>query len=208
MESLVVGAGEVGTALHKVIGGAITDKDYLAGDFDIVHICFPYSDEFIDAVKLIQQHYTPTYTVIHSTVPVGTSRQLNATHSPVRGRHPNLEEGIRTFVKFVGGVNADEVADWFRGFGIRVYLCRKSETTELLKLLDTYYYKKCIEFCLEAETLCQKFDVPFAEAYTIANQTYNEGYEELGLKEYVRPVLQPLQKKIGGHCVEENYKLL
>jgi len=208
MKSLIIGAGEVGTALRKIIGGAIRDKEYLAGHFDIIHICFPYSDKFIDAVKSYQQEYTPKHTVIHSTVPVGTSRQLGAIHSPIRGKHPNLEEGIRVLVKFVGGEDVDDVADWFRGFGLRVYICRKPETTELLKLLSTYYYKRCIEFCKEAEKLCERFDVPFAEAYTIANQTYNEGYEKLGMKEYIRPILQPLQKEIGGHCIEVNYNLL
>jgi UDP-N-acetyl-D-mannosaminuronate dehydrogenase len=209
MKSLIIGKGEIGKSLWKVIGGEIRDKNPLKVEgVQIMHICIPYSNRFVSTVKEYQKLYKPKYTVIHSTVPVGTSSVLNATHSPVRGQHPHLEGGIRTFTKFVGGKDADEVVDYFRRFGMKTYLCRKSETTELLKLLDTTYYKKCIEFAQLAEKLCNKFNVPFSEVYTLANQTYNEGYEKLGRKDYIRPVLQPLQKKIGGHCVRENYELL
>src|SRR3990167_2245655 len=208
MDSLIIGNGQVGGSLWRIIGGAIMDKEGFEGTFDIIHICFGYSKDFEKEVRKYQRKYKPKYTVIHSTVPVGTSRKLGAIHSPIRGVHPNMEQGIRTFVKFIGGENADEVADYFRRLGLRVYLCRKSETTELLKLLDTAYYGWCIEFAKEVEMLCKRYKVPFAEVYTLANQTYNDGYKKLGYEEYQRPVLQPLQKRIGGHCILRNCDLL
>ncbi len=208
MQSLIIGAGEVGLALQSILKCKIIDKQDLIGTFDIIHVCFPYSDQFEDEVKKYQQKYNPKHTVIHSTVPVGTSRKLKAIHSPIRGMHPELKKSILTFVKFIGGENSDEIADYFRNHGIKVQLCRKQETTELMKLLDTLYYGVCIEFAKEAERLCEKNEVPFSEVYTLANQSYNKGYEKLGYSEFIRPVLQPLKKKIGGHCVLQNTAFL
>ena len=207
--------GEVGKALFDILDDAYTGEiDSLDvgglqhGTYDILHICFPYSDKFIESVKTYQSQYEPKYTVIHSTVPVGTSRACGALHSPIRGLHPDLTEGIRTFPKFIGGDRASLVADYFRRAGLKVILCDRQETTELGKLLDTEYYRACIDFTKKAKELADKHGVPFHEAYTLFNMTYNEGYTELGHSEYVRPVLQPIMTEIGGHCVMPNKILI
>ncbi len=224
MRSLIVGLGEVGNALKEVFlkadpyefydKWAGVDLDGGFGDldkpFDILHICMPYLDgeSFFEFVKEYQKKYTPKYTIIHSTVPLGTSRQLGAVHSPIRGIHPNLESGIKTFPKFLGGEQSSEVADYFRSAGIKVILFDASETTEALKLFDTEYYKVCIEFAQRVKKFCDKNGLNFSEVYTIPNQTYNEGYTKLGMPEVVRPVLQPIMKEIGGHCLVPNSKLI
>lgn len=212
MKTLIIGRGEVGTALTQVLNKTysveLTDRTEAPKDTDIIHICFPYTENFESEVKRYQELYKPKYTVIHSTVPVGICSKLEATHSPIRGIHPHLREGIETFVKFVGGKNADEVADYFRKAGLKVQMCRKSETTELAKILSTTRYGWDIEFAKQTEKECDKYKVPFSEAYNLWTETYNEGYQKLGHKEYTRPILQPLQKKIGGHCICQNLKLL
>ena len=105
MNSLIIGKGEVGTALWKILrkkySTYITDKTDKQLDIEIIHICFPYSKNFIKEVKRYRELFEPLYIVIHSTVPVGTSFECGAYHSPIRGVHPNLEEGIRTFVKYL-----------------------------------------------------------------------------------------------------------
>lgn len=176
--------------------------------FDILHICFGYSDKFIEQVKEYQKTYPTEFTVIHSTVPVGTSRELNAIHSPIRGIHPNLKSGILTFPKFLGGLRVSQIADYFRRANIKVILYDKSETTEALKLFDTEYYKTCVEFTQRVKLFCDKNNLNFSEVYTLPNQTYNEGYTKLGMSEVVRPVLQPIMKEIGGHCLVPNSKLI
>ena len=135
MKHLVIGTGEVGTAISKIFQCDIVGKVESFNSnfrFDIIHICFPYSEDFIDEVKRYQELYKVKYTIIHSTVPVGTSRKLNAIHSPILGIHPYLEESIKTFTKYLGGENASEVADEFRRAGMKVYITDKSETTELI----------------------------------------------------------------------------
>ena len=211
--TLIIGAGEIGKALYEVLGKVyevrmIDIGDEGVGPFDIIHICFPYSDKFEEAVTGYRQKYLPKYTVIHSTVPPGTSKKLGATHSPIIGQHPYLAESLKTFTKFVGGIDADEVSEYFRKAGLKTYICRKSETTEIGKVLLTNYYAVCIEFIKEAEKICDKFKIPFAEAFTIFNQEYNKGYSKLGYPEYQRPVLQPQQSKIGGHCIIPNLDFL
>jgi UDP-N-acetyl-D-mannosaminuronate dehydrogenase len=219
MEHVIIGLGQIGTALQKVLycDGIDNRANYRASMVwashpDVIHICFPYLsvDQFTEAVEFYQEHFKPRFTVVHSTVPVGTCHRLLAISSPVRGLHPNLEAGIRTFVKFVGGTvaGAGTMAEEFRRYGLRVLLVDKSETCELAKLLDTEYYRACIEFAHQAKQLATEYDVPFHEAYTLMNQTYNEGYERLGYPEYVRPVLQAIPGAIGGHCVVPNSKLL
>ena len=217
-----MGYGEVGRALAHVLERIYEvsswDKKYEAmggtmPDWSgrVLHICFPYSETFVEDVRNLADKLHPWIVVVHSSVPVGTCRKLGAVHSPIRGLHPNLEEGIRTFVKFLGGERAWEIADYFRRAGLKVQLCDKSETTELMKLLDTEYYRVCIQFCQMAKSLTEKYSVPFAEAYSLANLTYNEGYEALGHPEFIRPVLQPIlghSGQIGGHCVEPNHALL
>lgn len=212
MKSLVLGAGEIGKAVYSVLSEVydtyITDTKKVKGQYDVLHICFPYSDKFIDNVNEYQKRHKPKYTVIHSTVPVGTSRKCGATHSPVRGMHPYLADSIKTFTKFVGGKDADFICEYFRRANIPTYLCRKSETTELGKILSTTYYAVCIEYAKDTEKQCRKFGVPFSEAYTLFNETYNKGWNKMGHEEYTRPILNPIQQVQGGHCTLQNTELL
>jgi len=52
------------------------------------------------------------------------------------------------------------------------------------------------------------YDLQYDEVYTHPNNTYNEGYEELGMPNVRRPVLYPPEGKIGGHCIAPNFELL
>ncbi len=212
MKTLIIGRGEVGRALDVVLAQYCPDMidagEKCHGTFDILHVCFPFSDEFVAAVESYRRLYQPKWVVIHSTVPVGTSRKCDAIHSPIRGVHPNLVEGIRTFQKFMGGPDASKVSDYFRRAGLRVMLFDKSETTEASKLFETEHYRSCIEFVKRCKSYCDEHGLSFHEVYTLQAITYNEGYAALGYPEYVRPVLQAIGGPIGGHCVSANKALL
>jgi len=210
MKSIILGCGEVGKALFEVIGGYLEygkpTSNALNDAFDIMHICFPYSNEFISEVKRYQELFKPKYTVIHSSVPVGTSKKLNAFHSPIRGVHPNLAQGILTFVKYLAP-ESKELKKYFEDAGITVKMFDKAETTEAIKLWDTTYYGWNILFNKEVKKWCDENNLNFEEVYTDANATYNQGYLRLGKPEVVRPVLKYMEGKIGGHCVKNNLKL-
>lgn len=208
MSSVIVGAGEVGTSLHKVLKPyhdvILVDREARgATGVDVLHVCFPFSEYFVTEVERYKEKYSPQHVVIHSTVPPGTSSKLGATHSAILGIHPNLEGGIRTFTKFLAGPDASNVADYFRRAGLRVYLFDKPETSEVMKILDTTFYGVCVEYTKEVKRLCDTFEIPF-EAWTLWTENYNEGYRKLGHPEFNRPNLVPIEKKIGGHCVLPN----
>lgn len=214
MRTVIVGLGEIGTALASVLEQykpELVDParglSTLSVNCDILHVCFPYSEDFIEQVEEYKLQHTPKYTVVHSTVPPGTCAELGAVHSPVIGLHPFLEKGLRTFTKYLAGEQASEVADYFRKAGLKVYLFDNPETTELLKVLDTSFYALCIEYTKEVKRLCEEYDVPF-EAWSIYTDNYNTGYQKLGYPEYTRPNLVPIMKPQGGHCTTNNLELL
>lgn len=209
MNSIIVGNGEIGQSLYKIVGGHIIGRTDIESSMDyfVMHICFPYSDEFESEVKRYQKLYKPKYTVIHSTVPVGTSSRVGAIHSPCSGIHPFLEKGLLTFHKFLGGEKAGEVADYFRRFGFKIYIFDKSETTELAKLSLTTQYALNIEYVKNLKQECDKYGLSFTEVYTQFAYDYNKGYNELGYPEYKLPLLIPIMGKQGGHCTIPNCSL-
>ena len=222
----IVGHGQVGQAVAKLYTETDTSKSWFSfdkvliydpyqgmmddiSDVDILNVCIPYTKDFVSIVKDLP---TPNwYTVIHSTVPVGTTEKFGHKflHSPVRGVHPNLYEGLKTFVKFIGG--DEQLAEAYSGhlktLGVETHICKDAKTTELSKLADTTYYGLCIAFTSDMKKLCDEYDLDFMEVMTKYNNTYNEGYKKLGKPNVVRPVLYPTDK-IGGHCVIPNAKLL
>ncbi len=208
--NLVIGLGQIGTAIKSILECHGIDKEtMIAGPkFDVIHICFPWSDEFIEQVKYYQNEYKPTLTIIHSTVPIGISKQLDAIHSPCRGVHPLLEEGIRTFVKYFGGEKSEEAAEIFREKGIQVLAIENSDATEALKLLDTLQYGLNIMIEKEIYKFCEQKGVNPDIVYKMANRDYNEGYMKLGRPEVVRPYLNHVDGPIGGHCILPNAKIM
>ncbi len=210
---LVIGNGEVGSALRQVLKKTdvidLNLRSVNANKYDYLHICMPYKDEkFIKIVQSYQKEFQPKLTIIHSTVPIGTSRKCDAVHSPIRGVHPNLAQGIRTFVKYFGGEKAKQAADIFKKLGIKVKAYKESETTEAIKLWDTTQYGWMIMLEKEIYKWCQKNGLDFATIYQEANRDYNQGYVKLGRSEVVRPYLSHKDGPIGGHCVIPNAHLL
>lgn len=231
-KSIIIGNGEIGKALRHALETHDYDDNIMFVDIDgeikctlcadgipweedhkhdlsdifIMHVCFPYSDTFIDSVKKYQERFSPKFTIIHSTVPVGTSRKCGALHSPVSGEHPFLTESILKFVKFIGGEGASEVADYFRKKGIRVFITDKQESTELAKLACTTTFGIEVEMTKEVKRICDKYNVPF-ELYVEWTREHNNGVTAMGKQEHCRPILIPLQKPQGGHCTRNNAKL-
>jgi hypothetical protein len=216
----VLGYGEVGRAISKFYKNPkvkdLKRDDGLKG-VEILNVCIPWGDRFIEIVKKEIKEIKPGLTIIHSTVTPGTTKKLSSifrgmvVHSPVRGIHPYLYLGVKTFVKYIGADNkkAGEMAKkHLEGLGIKTKVFYPSATTELGKLLDTTYYGVVIAWHGEMKKICDKFGVDFDQAVTDFNRTYNEGYTKLGKKNVVRPVLYSPKGKIGGHCIISNAKIL
>jgi hypothetical protein len=207
--NLVIGLGQIGTAIKEILQCDGQDKEILfSGHYDVLHICIPALKNFVEVVEMYRELYTPNLIIVHSTVPIGTCKQLGAVHSPCRGIHPNLKEGIMTFVKYFGGEKAEEASQIFTEKGIKVKCIKDSNTVEALKLWDTTQYGWNIMLEKEIYKYCQENGLDFDLIYTDANKTYNEGYEELGHPEYKKYILKQVDGTVGGHCVLQNLPLL
>jgi UDP-N-acetyl-D-mannosaminuronate dehydrogenase len=212
----ILGYGEVGRALAEFYKNPkvkdLNRDDDLRG-VEILHVCIPYNKNFVKTVKKEIKKIKPKLTIVHSTVAPGATKKIGgmAVHSPIRGIHPHLYKGIKTFVKYIGA-DSEKAArlakKHLESLGIKIKIFYPSLTTELGKLLDTSYYGLCIAWHGEMKKMCDKLGVDFDEAVTDFNRTYNEGYAELGKKNVIRPVLNPPNPCIGGHCIISNAEIL
>lgn len=224
MKTFIAGAGEVGKSLAAVLNNwydvvlyDIKDDAPFPVDVlretDFLNICFPYDSRFLDYCFSYRSHLpSSSIIIVHSSVPVGVTRRLGlrAVHSPVHGVHPNLTQGLLTFLKYVGANEKTvetRVSQYLALAGIRTKIVASSEASELSKLCCTLQYGMNIAICKEIEALCQEHGVPFDEVYGW-NSHYNAGYTLLGKREVARPVLKPMPGPIGGHCVIPNAELL
>lgn len=224
---LVIGIGEVGKALADVLSvyrhveRLDLNKHSLwiepSGRFQFVHLCYPWGPKFKEyTLGYVDEYLDPDngIAVIHSTVPLGTTQAIAASsnrpfvHSPVRGRHPDIAESLKVFVKYVGGPYAEKVAEELIECGIPCHICNDSKVTEALKLWDTTIYGWNIILEKAIHEYCENHGLDFNVVYRHANVTYNVGYAELGCPQFTKYVLDHKPGPIGGHCVLPNLDLL
>lgn len=207
MKSLVVGAGQVGQALFSVIKD--THESYLCDilpfqikKIEVLHVCYPDSDNFIEITENYINKYRPLLTVIHSSVSVGTTDKIkgHVVYSPIRGRHPKLVKDLFIYTKFIFGETNDlKVAfKYFSDCGLKVIANNDSSGGELLKLLSNIHMGLEISWRQEVERILEHYDVS-PDLYGEWEETYRDGYELSGDKKIMRPMMRP--DPIGGHCI-------
>lgn len=217
----IMGFGEIGKSVAKlypksryeILSKNLKQDNLKNNKIDVLHICFPYSQDFVkESVRQVKKN-KPEITIIESTVDVGITKKINqvlktksVVHSPVRGMHPNLTKSLKCFIKYIGAETktaGDKAAKNYHNIGVRTKVFIPSESTELNKILSTSYYGLCIAWTGEVKRLCDKFGVNF-KTFEDFNDSYNKGYKKMGRKNVIRPTLYPPKKGIGGHCVWEN----
>lgn len=217
MNTLLLGFGEVGQALYKTFK-PYHDIDVLDKDgwvfspslisYTVLMVAIPYTDDFEDVVNATIKKYNVRHTIIFSSVPVGTtSKVINAVHSPVEGRHPNLHSSMMVFTRFVGGKRTRSIYRFFKQAEFEVEWLKSSDWTEALKLQSTTNYGINIEYARYVNALCTMLNMPYKYVKQY-NESYNALYavlNEHGIKRYI---LDPPKGKIGGHCIRQNAKLL
>ena len=179
--TLVVGLGEVGSALSQVLRrtGRVLEHDIERCEFDepigVMHLCIPFTrqaDFEATALSYIQR-FKPELTIINSTVVPGTSRNIAKqalvpiAYSPVRGKHIRMAEDLLKYRKFVAGSDdhtAERAAEHFRAAGMTTQCISKLETLELAKLGETTYFGVLIAFAQELNRYASRVDGDYAEA--------------------------------------------
>ncbi len=214
---IVIGLGETGLPLWEILDAAHHEKvrcydfkkpetaTYLEDTYDILNICLPWGPQFVRIVKGYQKRLKPKITVIHSTVPVGTTAKFkDAVHSPILGKHGRMRDDIQTYTKWIGGKGAEKVEAFFNDARIRTTTVKTPEETELLKLMCLAKYGVSIAFAVYQKKVCDKFNVPFMDAVDW-DINYNSGV----LPSLKRPIIDPpTGGRILGHCVIPGTRIL
>jgi len=212
-KTLVVGLGEVGGALARVLErtGPILKHDIERRDFDepigVMHLCFPFvSKERFEQTSLAYiDRFKPDLTIINSTVIPGTTRAI-ASHSggavvfsPVRGKHVRMVHDLMRYCKFVAALDpmaATRAREHFHQAGMRTQLVARPETLELAKLAETTYFGVIIAFAQELDRYASATGADYNQACTFFDEI-----DYLPRSRYFPGV-------IGGHCVLPNINLL
>lgn len=210
---VVAGLGEVGKPLfeliaphHHVVGVDVNNAREQVTDVDVLHICYPFQiPDFIgESVRYIQ-HFQPKFTVINSTVAVGTSRAVAdaagvpVVNSPIRGKHAHMLADLRKYTKFLGATHAataELAAQHFSSVGLKTKILPNAEATELAKLTETTYFGVLIAWAQEVERYCDSVGADYDAVTSF--------YEEIGFF----PSTRYFPGIIGGHCVLPNIAIL
>lgn len=207
---LVVGLGEIGRPLlgilreaHDAAGRDIEDRSF--DGIQVLHLCFPYSPDFVSSAARYVSLYEPEVVVVNSTVVPGTTTEIQektgvpAVYSPVRGKHARMRDELRRYRKFVAGASAQAVArveDHFTAAGMTTQRMSSPEALELAKLLETSYFGLLVAWAQEMDRFAGAVDADYWETTAFL--------EEI---DFFPPVsFQP--GHIGGHCVMPNLELL
>jgi UDP-N-acetyl-D-mannosaminuronate dehydrogenase len=211
--TLVVGIGEVGSALAAVLE---RKEPVLRHDLDRVkieepigtmHLCVPFqSPHQFETVALgYIDRFKPALTIINSTVLPGTTRSLArksqnpVAFSPVRGKHVRMEQDLLRYFKYVAAPDrlwAANAEVHFRAAGMKTRRMAEVESLELAKLAETTYFGVCIAFAQEMNRYAERVGGDYSEAV--------EFFDEVDFL----PRQRYFPGFIGGHCVIPNIKLL
>ncbi len=210
---VVVGLGEVGRPLlqllserYTVTGVDIEPPSRPVGKVVVLHICIPFEiKDFVGEAARYIELFRPAVTVINSTVAVGTTRAVfkrtgaALAHSPVRGKHAHMLEELRSYTKFVGGIDpssSKHAAEHFQAAGIKTKILAAPEATELAKLTETTFFGLMIAWAQEVERYCDQTGQAYEEVIS-----FYEGIPFFPSTKYFPGI-------IGGHCVMPNIKIL
>ncbi|TRO52613.1 GDP-mannose dehydrogenase [Candidatus Bathyarchaeota archaeon] len=227
---LVVGLGEIGSSLFGLLKetGSFTvygldidktkireihqDQSKLPQRIDTMHIGLPCGNKtnFVVAVASYTQQFKPELLIINSTVPPGTTKEIQqnckclVAHSPFRGVHKSSEYmkwEMKRWTKYVGGADTKATkaaCRHFRKIGLKVKKLKSCAETEIAKLFETTYRAWMIACFQEMHRISRNFGAEFDEAVDFLEDTHRVRLD--------RPVMFP--GVIGGHCLIPNTKLL
>jgi UDP-N-acetyl-D-mannosaminuronate dehydrogenase len=209
---VVAGLGEVGRPLLYILSrrfdcaGIDVEPVLIKAPCSVLHICYPSQiGDFVAVTADYIQRLRPALTIIHSTVPPGTTRKIqaeigdsNLAYSPVRGKHARMEEDMLRYRKFVAAPRQaalEAALEHLSQAGFRTTTLPSPELAELAKVLETTYLGVLIAWTQEMERLAARYGGTFSDV--------NRFIEDVDyLPSHIFPGV------IGGHCVLPNIKLL
>ena len=181
MKALVIGLGEVGYPIYKMLVKTYGDGDIIGYDpakeghdvsvkepCEFLHICFPQTVNFIEQVGEYVKEHDPAIVIVHSTLSPGISEKLSywlrpdafcekpgLFYSPVRGNiRDGMTWGLETYTKYLAPV--------LRGRRSRLSLTK----------LDEHYIETAKTHLEESGMTVQLCDWPSLEYAKLFNLAY------------------------------------
>ena len=227
MKDVVVGLGEIGKPMFKLISKSIktvgydkntklnpkSNQKYVELPTRFIHICIPFNKSFYTNLKKSTKKFSPKSIVIHSTISPGTTSRLQSKfnipviYSATRGVHKRMLRDLRRYTKFFAIQKNAPDAKWassqfsllMRKAGVKTKRMSNPLTLELGKIVcDTSYYGWLINYAQISQIIALKYKVGYNEMWSFADEIH----KFLGN----RPRMFP--GHIGGHCVIPNLELM
>jgi UDP-N-acetyl-D-mannosaminuronate dehydrogenase len=222
MKHLVIGSeGEVGQALVKILESGRNIKGSrkvykhdlqtihpLDIKCDVLHICFPYSNDFeFHVINYVEKFgVNKTIVVIHSTVVPHTTSNLakvidNVIYSPTRGRHPNLFDDILFWTKYLASESEEALGIMQKIYhivGLKTKIVKDTTSLEFAKHYSTLMFG--LSLVVTQEVYAAK------KAFNVDPEIIMEFINDTGRVTKDRKIY-PFIESIGGHCVIPNAKL-
>lgn len=218
---LVLGLGEVGSAIYSIVKEAgyevfgydsnpvksINRLEEIRTPIDVMHVCYPFSETFVEITVSYIKMFKPDLVIIESTVAPGTTEEVysrigvDIVHSPIRGKHPNLKKHIKFWTKWIGPVTPEagkKAKEYYESLGLKVRIAKSPRETELAKLIETTYRALLIAWWQEVHRIARHFKTDLTEIV----EFIAEVHRVLG----DRPVYYP--GFIGGHCLVPNTRIM
>tara|TARA_Y100001936_G_scaffold249151_1_gene298750 strand:+ start:31660 stop:32436 length:777 start_codon:yes stop_codon:yes gene_type:complete len=226
-KDIVIGFGEIGSPLYKLFSKAFIVEGHDLNPklipkklkknsllkIRFIHICIPFTKNFIPQIKKFVKEFEPQGVVIHSTIQPSTTSNIQkqikipVIYSATRGVHKRMLLDMKKYTKFFAIEKNAPNKKWactdfqqlLKNSGLRGKQMSSPITLELAKIVcDTSYYGWLINFAQMSAMIAKKQNVDYDEMWSFAEEIH----KYLGN----RPKLYP--GFIGGHCVIPNLELL
>lgn len=227
-KDIVVGLGEIGNPIlqllskkNLILGYDLNEKlmdvdkfkKYSPLEVSFMHICIPFTKNFIPIVSGYYKKFKPKCIVVHSTIKPNTTKKLQeklpipVIYSATRGVHRRMLYDLKRYSKFYAVDPNAPNAKWasanfeklMKSSGVTTKKISKPITLELAKIVcDTSYYGWLITYSQISNMIAMKHGADYDEMWSFSDEIH----KFLGN----RPKMYP--GFIGGHCVVPNLSLL
>jgi len=227
-KNVVAGLGEIGTPILQIISKAVPTvgydlnpklmnrqrfEKYQDVKTSLLHVCIPFTKNFIYNVISLYEKFIPECVVIHSTISPGTTSKLQSKlpipiiYSATRGVHKRMLYDLKRYTKFYAVEPSARRANWaassyeelMKKCGVKTKRMSKPIALELAKIVvDTSYYGWLITYAQLSNMIALENKVNYDEMWSFADEIH----KLLGNRPKMFPGF------IGGHCVIPNLELI
>jgi UDP-N-acetyl-D-mannosaminuronate dehydrogenase len=227
-KDVVIGLGEIGTPILQLtstvtltVGYDLNKKlmdekkfnEYEKLETRFLHICIPFTKNFIPNILKLCKQFKPKGVVIHSTISPGTTKSLQSKlsipviYSATRGVHKRMLHDLKRYTKFYSVEPNAPLTHWasaeyeklMKKSGVKVKKMSTPISLELAKIVvDTSYYGWLINYAQLSNMIAIQNKVDYDEMWSFADEIH----KHLGNRPKMFPGF------IGGHCVIPNLDLM